>query len=133
MAIRVSIQDNFDVELTHAIRRAPQVLEYAKVRVSQYSMKAIQQVKTRMPVDTGRARASWGNDPAGAPAEPGDGVFAVSDQGLTITQGTNVEYVQYLNEGHSSQAPAGFIDAVAEEVGEDFENALMGDLMRLFS
>src|SRR3990167_11450999 len=70
-------------------------------------------IKRDMPVDTGRARASWGHwdssadDPDSTPA---DAHYEETDAGMTITQGSNVEYIEALNSGHSQQAPAGFID-----------------------
>ena len=72
-------------------------------------------IKIRMPVDTGRARASWGHDEA--PLGTGLGIWEEDEQGLSLTQGTKVEYVEYLKQGSSSQAPAGFIDAEAERAG----------------
>lgn len=74
-------------------------------------------IKQDMPVDTGRARASWGiwtpqdiSGPADE-ANEGDSYYAVKDDGATIEQGSNVEYIKELNEGSSTQAPAGFIDS----------------------
>ena len=79
------------------------------------SFLAERNIKIRMPVDTGRARASWGHDEA--PLGTGLGIWEEDEQGLSLTQGTKVEYVEYLNQGSSSQAPAGFIDAEAERAG----------------
>jgi hypothetical protein len=42
-------------------------------------------------------------------------VWQVEDDGLSVLQGSNVVYIERLNEGHSQQAPAGFIDAGAED------------------
>ena len=69
-------------------------------------------VKTRMPIDTGRARGSWGH-PTSPAVRAGDSVWLESDGGLTIEQGSNVEYIPRLNEGYSKQAAAGFLDAIA--------------------
>jgi hypothetical protein len=85
------------------------------------------------PVDTGRARGSWlvaiGSRPAEGTAEtPADYGFSAShakaqstlrgykDQGeVHITN--NLPYIVPLNEGHSQQAPAGFVeDAIAAGV-----------------
>jgi hypothetical protein len=55
-----------------------------------------------MPVKTRRASSSWGRGP--------EGVWEIEDGGLTITQGSNVKYIVYLNAGHSQQSPTGFID-----------------------
>lgn len=108
------------------------------------------EIKRRMPVDTGRARASWGHWSGGSlrkhtvksssffglrktktkvannqDANAGDSVWI--DTGLSITQGSNVEYIEYLNNGHSRQAPAGFIDLAAMK-GELELQARLGNL-----
>jgi hypothetical protein len=88
---------------------------WAAVRVASFKLE--RQVKLRMPVDTGRARASWGHHPS-------EGVWDEDEPALAITQGSRVEYVQYLNEGHSSQAPAGVIDAEEMLVKEWLANEL---------
>ena len=80
----------------------------------------IREIKIDMPVDTGRARASWGAWSAtdivmsNPEAKAADAVHTENEQALEITQGTNVPYVVYLNAGHSQQAPAGFIDRAVE-------------------
>lgn len=66
-------------------------------------------IKLLMPVDTGRARASWGH--SGPPAEADEGIWIEDEGALALTQGSRVEYIDELNQGHSTQAPAGFIDA----------------------
>lgn len=92
-------------------------------------------VKEDMPVDTGRARASWGHwTPGGLDrneakdADEADAVWEESPDGMTVTQGTNVPYVQALNEGHSTQMGAGFIDNAAQlgavKLIEDLERIL---------
>jgi len=89
-------------------------------------------IKDRMPVDTGRARASWGHWTQGdirrisssGDFGPGDALLREDEGALEIEQGTNVEYVQYLNEGHSTQAPAGFIDLIAEKAERELEARL---------
>lgn len=98
------------------------------------------QIKETMPVDTGRAKAGWGHwtpeDLQGLKKTPskkathlkatggskraqvassGDAVWEEDEAKLTIVQGTNVPYTQYLNDGHSSQAPMNFIDDAMEE------------------
>lgn len=82
-------------------------------------------VSSLMPVRTGWAQSRWGDV-----AIPG-GIWIVSDNGLTIEQGSNLkealdlyEYIIRLNEGSSKQAPAGFIDAAAERAGEKLEQRL---------
>lgn len=73
-------------------------------------------IKSDMPVDFGRARASWGHwtpsdtKKGGNGASPDDAVYVEDQAGLSVKQGSNVEYIIYLNAGHSRQAAAGFID-----------------------
>jgi hypothetical protein len=85
-----------------------------------------------VPVDTGFARASVrastesmpGIDPNARPAEgqsyPGDLgqvtlTIAGAHLGQTIFVGWTASYVQYLEYGHSKQAPAGFVRLAAEQ------------------
>ena len=83
-------------------------------------------VKIAMPVDTGRARSSWGH--SRPPAYPDDGIWEENQQELEIVQGTTVEYVQNLNEGSSQQAPAGFIDAESRRVFNELEAMLLDEI-----
>lgn len=73
------------------------------------------------PVDTGRARANWqvsinatvdsetGDTNAQAAIERNKGVIADYQGGEIIIQ-NNVPYIEALNNGSSSQAPAGFVE-----------------------
>ena len=91
----------------------------ARTAAREVSRAVEKRVKLEMPVDTGRARASWGHwtprDVKGAQAgaSEADAIWLGEDGGLTITQGSNVEYIEFLNAGHSRQAPVGFIDRAA--------------------
>lgn len=78
------------------------------VRATSFAIE--RRIKPQIPIDIGRARSSWGHSTP--PALPGDGVWEEDEAHLALTQGSRVEYFQYLNEGHSKQAPAGFVDAV---------------------
>lgn len=78
-------------------------------RIRIVSFEAERYIKLRMPVDTGRARASWGH--SSAPAAPGEGIWQEDAEALALTQGSRVGYIEQLNMGSSQQAPAGFIDA----------------------
>lgn len=90
---------------------------------------------TSTPVDTGRARSNWvvGAGPstrainAYAPGAGGSTGGANTEAALqqarnflsstdvsVIYISNNLEYIQYLNEGSSAQAPAGFIEAAVE-------------------
>lgn len=87
-------------------------------------------IKTRMPVDTGAAKASWGrkNNSSLAAKKGLKGVWQISDDGLTAEHGSerdSYNYIKRLNEGYSKQAPAGFIDAEVEKRALKLEAAIM--------
>lgn len=54
------------------------------------------------PVDTGTARAGWTAETPTTPYESG------------IVE-NNVEYIGYLKDGHSPQAPSGFVDNIVQK------------------
>lgn len=87
-------------------------------------------LKMRTPVDTGRARASWGH--ATAPAGAGDGIWEEDEGNLTLTLGSRVVYMQRLNEGHSRQAPAGFVDAEEQAIRQELEELIADAIEELF-
>lgn len=94
------------------------------------SLSMERRIKSEMPVDTGRARASWGHwtpedvnrVAIGAMWGPSDALWNESTDGLSIEQGSNVEYIGALNDGHSVQAPAGFIDLAEEAAVRELDN-----------
>lgn len=86
------------------------------------SLKAERFIKIRMPVDTGAARASWGHSSSPAPADAG--IWIENEEDMSIEQGSTLGYIQYLNEGSSQQAPAGFLDAeVTRAINELYAGA----------
>jgi hypothetical protein len=106
---------------------------FARQVVKSASFGLEKEVKRRMPVDTGRAQASWGHWKSGQLRKGGkkagksseaDAVWKEEDGGLAIEQGSNVEYIEYLNRGHSQQAPAGFIDMAALKAEMMIDSAL---------
>lgn len=123
-----------------AKKLAGSTLAQAQTALKGASFAVEKRIKVEMPVDTGRARASWGHwTPGDVQSGPrislarskkglaaaasrgapnaGDAVWEEEDNGLTITQGSNVPYIEILNAGHSRQAPAGFLD-LAELTGQ---------------
>ena len=75
------------------------------------------------PVDTGRARANW-IPSVGSPSvkivEPGEkpdasAEFQTFTLDKTIFLSNNLPYIRRLNEGHSDQAPAGFVDNAVQK------------------
>jgi len=129
-------------ELTEENRQDEALLRFSSRElwkiVRQVSLALERRVKTEMPVDTGRARASWGHwtpghlrkmtvitgsgekikvtraEWRGVQATADDAHWKENEWELEIEQGSNVEYIDALNEGHSTQAPRGFLDAAAE-------------------
>lgn len=95
-------------------------------RIRVVSFEAERFIKIRMPVDTGAARASWGHSTA--PALPGDGIWDEQPEALMLTQGSRLEYIERLNEGSSTQAPAGFIDAIERQAAENLADGLEQDV-----
>ena len=105
--------EGFDELLKDARRAAKAVTGEAQRILREVSFAGEVRIKRDMPVDKGRARASWGHwdSSANSPdSTPADSHYEETDAGMTITQGSNVPYIEQLNEGHSQQAPAGFID-----------------------
>lgn len=111
----------------------------ARAGVKKISKATMKNIQATMPVDTGRARASWGiftprmlaYISTKNPSNPDDAIWIVEDDGLTITQGTRVPYVGYLNEGSSKQAPALFIDVAAEQAADALAEDLVDRLQRV--
>src|SRR3990170_8675410 len=82
----------------------------ARKALKKVSFATEKRVKQEMPVDTGRARASWGRWSGGTnnpEASEADSIWRTEDDGLTNVQGSNVPYIGALNDGHSQKAPAG--------------------------
>ena len=106
---------------------AEKVAQVLRTEIMAQSLRTVARVKRDMPVDTGRARASWGG--RGEEMEPGDAVWSEEDNGLTVVQGSNVEYVVYLNQGHSQQRGAGLIDAAAADADEELNRRVNDGLV----
>ncbi len=91
----------------------------ARAVVRRASFAVEKKIKIEMPVDPGRARASWGHwngsllKQTNPDAKADDAIWMVEDGGLSIVQGSNVDYIEDLNSGSSRQAPAGFLDRAA--------------------
>ena len=123
-------------ERRYTDQQAKKIVVSCKRRLRETSLATERRVKEEMPVDTGRARASWGHWTPGMlrahakGAEPGDAVWEEKDNGLTIVQGSNVPYIENLNAGHSKQAPAGFLDRAEEHAVrllDKYINEIMGE------
>ena len=133
----------------NALERDAKLLENASrkmhaqlwVIVRRVALATMKRVKLAMPVDTGRAKASWGvwggtitlgkrgrkrdrklrpgafsaawNQ--AAEASPADSIWKQEEAALRVTQGSNLPYIERLNTGHSEQAPRGFLDMAAAQ------------------
>ena len=69
-----------------------------------------------MPKDTGSAANSWGTPGLG-------GSWEIDESKLQVTMG-GLHYIEYLNEGHSKQAPSGFVDAIMQRAMDAFAAGL---------
>ena len=119
--------EGFDELLKDARRAAKAITGEAQRTLREISFAGEVRIKRDMPVDTGRARASWGHwdSSANSPdSTPADAHYEETDAGLTITQGSNVPYIEQLNEGHSQQTPAGFIDDAWLKMEVELQKAL---------
>lgn len=65
------------------------------------SKKIIEDLRSETPVDTGNARDSW----------------VSKETSNTVVIENTAEYIKYLNEGSSKQAPAHFVERVALKYG----------------
>jgi hypothetical protein len=128
--MRVTVRGRIDDEKTFILSRRLNALRMAKQAVKKVSFAAERAIKNAMPVDTGRARASWGNwtpqhlRKNAKDASANDAIWETKDDGLTQVQGSNVEYIVYLNDGTSAKAPKSFIDAAAERAQRELENEI---------
>jgi HK97 gp10 family phage protein len=73
----------------------------AKTNVQIAAVALTHELQEKTPVDTGKARASW------QMTDTPNGVNIVND----------TEYIQYLNNGSSKQAPSHFIETAALKYG----------------
>ena len=95
------------------IRNVSVTMSFLKKQLGEATSNSILATVTRMkdelvlatPVDTGNARESWEVARDRTKKNP---TFIVSN---------NTEYIGALNEGHSDQAPAHFIEAIALRYG----------------
>jgi hypothetical protein len=86
------------------------------------------------PVETGRSRAGWivsGSSPSDyVPPEGQNSYDVTQDQATPPSHAAiyyvtnNVEYISVLNDGHSSQAPAGWIDLAVANFEDHLKQAL---------
>lgn len=126
--MRVSIDyTNLVNEHSRSLTITSKAKTRAKNRIRKASEQILDQVSDQMPVDTGAAVYRWGNPVAS------DGIWIEEDDGMSITQGAGrvpFEYISRLEEGSSTQAPAGFISAIVTRVAEEL-GTIMADEIAL--
>jgi len=106
-------------------------------------MKLLRWLIQANPVDTGRSQNAWQSSierpqeteppPPALVADKGAAMERVLAQAAQALAGlqlgdsswiyNNVDYVPYLEEGHSSQAPSGFIDLALQRLAVSLERA----------
>ena len=107
--------------------------EFTERQVRKVTLDLTAELVRETPVDTGWARNNWvprvgrpETEPVGAPGNPGPGAAARSAGeaqvlGYRLGQGSvfvtnNVPYIEALNDGHSPQAPAGWVQRAIRRV-----------------
>ena len=91
------------------------------------SLKAFADVKLMTPVDTGQARNSWYigyteryfDDEVGSTSNIT--ILAPKDKPQEIIVTNGVTYIQFLNNGHSQQAPIKFIESAFKKYFDSVE------------
>jgi hypothetical protein len=136
MRIAATVKDN---GLAERLRGSTNEVKRTVSKIVRSSSFAVEKrIKIDMPVDKGRARASWGHWTPSDIVKAGnwtrkDAHWLERDEGLTIEQGSNVPYIAALNEGTSSQAPLGFIDKAADAGAREMTTEILqevGDLLQ---
>ena len=108
-----NLQKDFDKEIEKQLR--------AK------SLKAFADVKLMTPVDTGQARSSWyiGYTERYFTGEQGSTsnitILTPKDKPQEIIVTNGVTYIQFLNNGHSQQAPIKFIESAFRKYFDSVE------------
>jgi hypothetical protein len=115
---------NHRAELEAAYQK--KVVQRLERTVRQVGLIVFGEIVSNTPVDTGRARGNWNIDlnapdlsnenapnPSGdtSKAAPLVASYKLDDK---IFIANNLPYIRRLDEGHSTQAPAGFVDAAIQ-------------------
>lgn len=95
----------FKISIKNIEKEFEKILQKRNESVSLQSLKTVSKLKEELvnntPVDTGLAKSSW--------------IIVKENQNHNIEN--NVDYIQYLNQGSSKQAPAYFIESIALKYG----------------
>jgi hypothetical protein len=74
------------------------LMQVAKDRADKLAFDIVGDLLAETPVDTGQAKNGWTMD----------------DSGDVITIENRIPYIERLNQGHSKQAPAGFVEEIID-------------------
>lgn len=115
----------FTDELRLEIRRTVDDVVKAKKLIA---LEALRRIIQKTPVDTGRARGNWQvslellaeENWSKDPLSEGAAYLSKLRDFEILYIFNNVEYVIYLEEGHSSQAPQGMVAITLQELEELF-------------
>jgi hypothetical protein len=133
--MRLTVRDDLEKEAQLMREKRVSLFRQIKAQLRAVSFALERRIKVEMPVDTGRARASWGHwTPVRAmdfEGTPRDAVWEEETGGLAITQGSTVEYIEVLNAGRSTQAPRGFLDLAERWALEELDKEI-DEIMRLW-
>jgi hypothetical protein len=105
--------------------------EQAGLATRKLALGALSGLVLRTPVDTGRARGAWAASIGGSSPQPtgsadksgsgtittGAAVIARQVGFQSVTIENNVPYIIPLNDGHSGQAPAGYVESTLSSLG----------------
>jgi hypothetical protein len=127
--------------LTEAFKRLNDAGVLMQKDVVAFAAEATQRIAMRTPVDTGRARASWHMVPPNTSAdgfeysdrhgEHFDGSLEGVQTGpMEAVVGTNVQYMIYLEAGHSRQAPNGMVALTLQELRGRLEQMVADTIRR---
>lgn len=100
--------------------------------ITKISLDAWSRITQRTPVDTGRARASWtlkeGQPSDFVPSEGSSGQpsppAASFDGKTSVFVTSNLDYIRYLEQGSSNQAPAGMVAITLAELEAEAESII---------
>lgn len=98
--------------------------EKVLVYLKKISLEALKRIVEKTPVDTGRARGGWQvsfkspsfGEGGGDPINTGSSQILGLKDPVAVFISNNVEYIIYLEDGTSSQAPEGMVALTIEEL-----------------
>jgi hypothetical protein len=94
---------NWEREMRRVEQEAMQIAEDDLIGKVEYATKTLREVT---PVDTGKARASWRSN-----------IVVRNGEVASAEITSDVDYMEYLNNGSSKQAPSFFIEQVLLRIG----------------